>query len=113
MFPSTHLCEQGFSAMFCMKTKISCPSVHDVSLSKNVSRIEALVLVSRIPGLLSYLHLGYSFVVNKMCITECSDECCFVCYKVMSLSWGRITLLSLTSNLNFSNAKNMRYDLIT
>ena len=48
MFPSTHMCEQGFSATFCMKTKLRArPCVKaDIRLCllKTVPRIEALVL---------------------------------------------------------------------
>jgi hypothetical protein len=46
-FPSTYLCEQGFSALFSMKTKfrarLSAGEELRVALSKTAPRIEALV----------------------------------------------------------------------
>ena len=46
MFQSTHLCQQGFSATFCMKSKccarLCMKDDRLVSLSKRVSQIEAL-----------------------------------------------------------------------
>ena len=100
MFPSTYLLEQGFSAMFCMKTKFPARLCTKddlrVSLSKTVYRIEALGLTRQAQpshwgdfsntDFLSYLHSGYNCVhlVNKMCITELDVECRFV-YNAISL----------------------------
>ena len=108
MFPFIYLCKQGFSVMFCMKTKffarlhegrpphlliqLFSPN-HGPDFDQTSSALTLKLLLEY--RFLSYVYPDHSFVylINKMCINELSVECCFI-YNSMSLQWGTWPIVS-------------------